>query len=350
MKKPPVFTDGHFMERVAGIKPASSPWKGDIKIIILYPRGNHIFFIPNSSLPVNTKNTLCFPYTLIFPMYLHVRGNIVDLTKTKIMGVVNVTPDSFSGDGILDPNMAIMYANTLLQDGADILDIGAESSRPGATPLSVEDELIRLTPVVEAMVKMGTIISIDTYKPEVADRMLGIGAHLINDIHGGRSDMLLQAVAKHRAGYIIMHMKGDPVTMQDKPQYGDIVQDLIAFFEGRIARAKKNGISEAQIMLDPGIGFGKTAEHNLEIIRRLPELIAALPYPFMLGTSRKRFIGAITGVEKASERIWGTAATVAIGVCNGATAIRVHDVKEMIQVAKMAEALRFPRSSSGCMP
>jgi len=257
------------------------------------------------------------------------------------MGVVNVTPDSFSGDGILNPEQAIVHAEHQIKRGANILDIGGESSRPGAQPLTVEEELARIEPIVQYLAEHTiTPLSIDTYKPEVADTMLRLGAHIVNDIHGGRSNELLETVAKHQAGYILMHMQGDPTTMQNKPTYDNIIEELIAFFEERLAKAQSCGISNEQIMLDPGIGFGKTVEHNLTILRELPKLIQALPYPFLIGTSRKSFIGKLTRQEDPTQRVWGTAASVAIAIYNGAAAVRVHDVTEMTQVAQIADAIK----------
>jgi dihydropteroate synthase len=260
--------------------------------------------------------------------------------RTKVMGVVNVTPDSFSGDGILDTKMAIDHALKLLKDGADILDIGGESSRPGAVKISVEEELERILPIVEFLTKnTGAMISVDTYKPEVAEKVLELGVQIINDITGLRDPKMAIVVAKYDAYVAIMHMQGDPSTMQTNPSYENIVEEICAFFEERIRVAKEAGISDDKIILDPGIGFGKTLEHNLEIIRNLGEFKKRFHYPILLGTSRKSFIGKITGKENPQDRVWGTAATIAIGINNGADIVRVHDVKEMIDVVSVSDVI-----------
>jgi dihydropteroate synthase len=256
------------------------------------------------------------------------------------MGIVNCTDDSFSGDGILNLEQAIAYSLSQHEAGADLLDIGGESSRPGATPLTATEELSRISPLISKLATNPEIIlSVDTYKPEVASWALQNGAHIINDIHGGRDPEMLELISEHKAGYVIMHMQGEPTTMQTTPTYTNIIAELITFFEERVALAKKAGVLPEQIVLDPGIGFGKTLEHNLEILRNLDTLRGALPYPWLIGTSRKRFIGTLTGKEKPEERVLGTAASVALAIGSKASIVRVHDVSEMRDVVDVADGI-----------
>jgi len=273
-------------------------------------------------------------------MHWQIRNQEILLNHTLLMGVVNVTPDSFSGDGVLQKD-AQSHAAVQLAAGVDILDIGAESSRPGALPLSIEEELARLQPVVShALTLADAIVSVDTYKPQVAQWALEQGAHIINDIQGGRNEAMLEVVGEYKAGYVLMHMQGTPTTMQQRPTYDNIIDDLVAFFEERLAVAERYGVSRNHIMLDPGIGFGKTLEHNLEIIRQLPELRRRLPLPWLIGSSRKSFIGTLTGKKEPQDRAWGTAASVAIAAYNGAAAVRVHDVAAMKDVLLVADGIK----------
>ena len=260
------------------------------------------------------------------------------LDRTLIMGVVNVTPDSFSDGGLfLNTERAVEHAQVLVEEGADIVDVGGESSRPGSDPVSEEEELKRVGPVVTALAeKLNVPISIDTYKPHTADRCLNLGATMVNDITGLRGAAMREVVARHDVPAVIMHMKGEPKTMQENPSYGDVVSDVKDFLAGRALEAERYGVR--QVVIDPGIGFGKTLAHNMTLLRRLSEF-KELPYPVLVGVSRKSSIGQITGAP-VDERLPGTLAATAIAVLNGADIVRVHDVKECRQVVQVAEAIR----------
>jgi dihydropteroate synthase len=249
------------------------------------------------------------------------------MSQPLVMGVVNVTPDSFSDGGeFLDPRRAIDHAAELVRDGADILDIGGESTRPGADAVAVAEELERVIPVLEGLVGVGVPISVDSSKAPVAKAALDAGAAWVNDVTALRGDPDLAALcAERRCEVVLMHMLGDPRTMQDDPRYDDVVDDVKAFLSERIEAAVAAGIAEERIWVDPGIGFGKTVEHNLELLRRLGEF-HDLGRPLLLGASRKSFIGKITGRE-VGDRIGGTIATTVAGATQGAAAIRVHDVR-----------------------
>jgi dihydropteroate synthase len=257
----------------------------------------------------------------------------------RIMGIVNVTPDSFSDGGLyLDAEAAIAHGKELAADGADVLDIGGESTRPGAADVSAEEELRRTQPVVGALADAGHDVSIDTSKASVAKAALEAGASIVNDVTAFRGDPEIAALcADWDCDVVLMHMLGSPRTMQDDPRYDDVVDDVKAFLTERVEHAVGAGIAEERIWIDPGIGFGKTLEHNLEILRRLGEL-RDLGRPIIVGTSRKRFIGAITGRE-ADERIGGTVASNVLALLNGADAFRVHDVAEVKEALDVAEAL-----------
>ena len=251
-----------------------------------------------------------------------------DAAAFRIMGVVNVTPDSFSDGGrYLDASVAVEHGLELEAEGAAILDVGGESTRPGAAPVSEPDELRRVIPVIEGLIAGGTHaqISIDTYKSRVAANALQAGATLVNDVTAFRGDPEIAAVvAEANADCCLMHMLGDPRTMQSDPRYGDVVNDIKAFLEERMAFAIASGIAEERILLDPGIGFGKTVEHNLELLRRLGELVE-LGRPVVIGTSRKSFLGKITGRE-VDDRVAATVATNVLAYERGARVFRVHDV------------------------
>jgi dihydropteroate synthase len=256
------------------------------------------------------------------------------------MGVVNVTPDSFSDGGeFLDARRAIDHAAQLVREGADVLDIGGESTRPGAPPVAAADELARVVPVLEGLVGVGVPISIDTSKAAVAEAALDAGAAWVNDVTALRGDPDLAALcAERRCEVVLMHMLGDPRTMQDDPRYGDVVDEVRAFLAARIEAATAAGIAEQRIWVDPGIGFGKTLEHNLELIRRLGEL-RELGRPILFGASRKSFIGRITGRE-VTERLGGTIAANVLAARNGAAALRVHDVAATRDALKTLAAVR----------
>ena len=242
------------------------------------------------------------------------------------MGVVNVTPDSFSDGGqFLDPDAAVEQGRRLVAEGADIVDVGGESTRPGSGGVSAEEELRRVLPVVEGLAGTGATISIDTSKAAVAEAALDAGAGYVNDVTAFRGDPGLAGVVAGRGvDCCLMHMLGSPRTMQDDPRYDDVVADVKAFLEERLAFAVAEGVAEERVMLDPGIGFGKTLEHNLELLRRLDEL-AAIGRPLVIGTSRKSFLGRITGRD-VTERVYATVATTVIAYERGARIFRVHDV------------------------
>jgi len=294
------------------------------------------------------------------PSRKHVRlqlpsGTLTLGARTLIMGVLNVTPDSFSdGGAFLDPRRAVAHALQMQRDGADIIDIGAESTRPGSLGVTAVEELRRLLPVFEALRgRLKIPISIDTRKSAVAEVALGAGASIINDVSGLRTDPRLAEVAvRRRVPLILMHMRGTPLTMQKKPFAKNVLRDVTAGLHRSIALARRAGVAKNQIILDPGIGFGKSFSQNYELLARLPE-IAKLGYPLLVGTSRKGFLGATlaksgpAGALKSvpvQDRIWATAATVAASILGGARIVRVHDVKEMAQVARVADhILNSPR-------
>jgi dihydropteroate synthase len=276
-------------------------------------------------------------------MMLEWPGYTLDFSeKTCIMGVLNVTPDSFSDGGLhFDPAKAVSHAMKLAEDGADIIDIGGESTRPGSNAVSLDEELRRTIPVIKALSsKIKVPISIDTYKAEVAQRAIDAGASLVNDISGLRFDPgLAKVAASSEVPVIIMHIKGRPRDMQSNPVYEALIPEIMDYLRASIRIAVDAGIDEKRIIIDPGIGFGKTFEHNLHILNRLDEF-AAFQKPIAIGVSRKAFIGKILGGVPADERMEGTAAAVAISILNGAHIVRVHDVKEMARVAKVADAIK----------
>lgn len=253
--------------------------------------------------------------------------------RTYVMGIVNVTPDSFSGDGLGTDIQAIVdQALRVVRDGADMIDIGAESTRPGSSPISDEEELQRLIPALRAVRSQVRVpISVDTYKSHVALRALEEGADILNDVWGLKADeRMADVVAEYSVPVIIMHN-------QKTPDYRDLVPDIIDSLSRSVSIAKRAGVADSQIILDPGIGFGKTADHNLEVLRRLPEF-QSLGHPIMVGTSRKSTIGRILDLP-VDERMEGTAATVALSIAGGADIVRVHDVKEIVRVSRMSDAV-----------
>jgi dihydropteroate synthase len=257
----------------------------------------------------------------------------------RLMGVVNVTPDSFSDGGLyLDPQAAIGHGRELAEAGAHILDVGGESTRPGAAAVDVEEELRRVEPVVAGLADLGVEISVDTSKAPVAKAALDAGATIVNDVTALRGDPEMAAlVADREAGLVLMHMAGDPRTMQVNPEYDDVVAEVRDFLVARLAAATAAGIDESRLWLDPGIGFGKTAEHNFELLRGLDQL-AALGRPILVGTSRKSFLGRADGSE-ADDRLGGTIATSILAAAAGASVLRVHDVREMTEALKVASAV-----------
>ena len=269
--------------------------------------------------------------------------------RTLVMGVLNVTPDSFSDGGkFFDSQRAIEHAVQMEKAGADLLDLGAESTRPGSEGISTEEELKRLLPVLGGLQRLLKIpISIDTQKAEVAESALDAGAQIINDISGLKSDpRIADLAARRRVPLILMHMRGEPRTMQAGPFARDVLKDVLQGLRRSVAIARKAGVAKLQIILDPGIGFGKSYAQNYELLQKLPQL-SKLGYPLMVGTSRKGFLGATLARDgqpaPPEERIWGTAATVTASILNGAHIVRVHDVAEMAQVARVADCLLDPK-------
>ena len=262
--------------------------------------------------------------------------------KTHIMGVLNTTPDSFSDGGLyFDKTTAIRHALQMVEDGADIIDVGGESTRPGSDPVTIEEELRRTVPVIESIVKKIKIpVSIDTYKSEVAKRALDAGASMVNDISGMRFDIKMpEIVSRYKVPVIVMHIRGTPRDMQRNTVYEALIPEILDYFRGCIRLAVDTGIPEDKIIVDPGIGFGKTYEQNLEIINKLDEL-TLLEKPVLIGLSKKAFLGKILGNVPVSARSEGTAAAVAISIIKGASIVRVHDVKEMARVVKVADAIK----------
>jgi dihydropteroate synthase len=261
------------------------------------------------------------------------------MTIPRLMGIVNVTPDSFSDGGrFLAPERGIAHGRELAAEGADMLDIGGESTRPGARAVGAEEEIARVAPVVDGLRDVDAAISIDTSKSAVAVAALDAGAEIVNDVTALRGDPALAGVCADRGCLVVlMHMQGTPRTMQENPTYDDVVDDVKAFLLERIAFAVGEGIAEERIWIDPGIGFGKTVDHNLELLRRLGEL-RELGRPVVVGTSRKRFIGALTGRE-VDGRLGGTIASNVLALRSGADVLRVHDVVEMRQAALVAESI-----------
>ena len=259
---------------------------------------------------------------------LHAGRYALPLDRPLVMGVVNITPDSFSDGGrFFDPGAAVAHARQLVEEGADILDIGGESSRPGADPVPLEEELRRVLPVLEACVALGKPVSVDTYKPEVMRAAAAGGAAMLNDIWGFRQPGAFEvacAGARSGAALCIMHMQRDPQNMQSEPFYHDVVAEVGAFLRERIAAFEAAGVPRAQLVIDPGFGFGKTVRHNLQLLRGLPQL-AAIGVPLLAGLSRKSTIGALTG-RGPGERMVGSVAAHLIAAQNGATILRVHDV------------------------
>lgn len=258
-----------------------------------------------------------------------------------------MTPDSFSDGGLFfDRRVAIERAFKMIEEGADIIDIGGESTRPGSESITIDEELRRTIPVIEVVTRECNIpISIDTCKSEVAKRVLDAGASMVNDISGLRFDPeMSKVVSEYKVPVVIMHIKGTPRNMQVNPVYEALVPEIMDYLREGIRIAIKAGIAEDKIIIDPGIGFGKTFDHNLEIIKNLYEF-TFLEKPILIGTSRKAFIGKILGDVPVTERLEGTAAAIALSIVNGANIVRVHDVKEMVRVAKVADAIKRPQNS-----
>lgn len=270
------------------------------------------------------------------------RYNLDLSLKTHVMGILNITPDSFSDGGRhFDAAAAVEQGVRMVSDGADIIDIGGESTRPGSEPVPLDEELRRTIPVIKALAgKINMPISIDTYKAEVARQAIAAGASIVNDISGLRFDPdMPKVVADNQVPVVMMHIKGRPREMQKNPVYEALIPEIIDYFRISIRLAKKFGIPDELMILDPGIGFGKTFDHNLEILHNLEQL-TVLGKPLLLGPSRKAFLGKILGDVPASDRLEGTAAAVAVSIMKGANIIRVHDVREMARVAKVIDAIK----------
>jgi dihydropteroate synthase len=264
---------------------------------------------------------------------------VLPLDRPLVMGVVNVTPDSFSDGGrFLNPEAAASHARRLVEEGAELIDIGGESTRPGAAPVSEQDELERILPVLEKLSDLGTPVSIDTRRPGVMKAALAAGASMINDVRALAEPYAHEAVATTGCAVCLMHMKGDPRTMQHSPHYDDVAREVKGFLKEAVRKAMFAGIGKDRIIVDPGIGFGKTAAHNVELLRRLPEL-KELGVPVLVGVSRKSLIGAVTG-RPVEERLAGSLAMALLALLGGATILRVHDVKETKDVIAVWEAFK----------
>jgi dihydropteroate synthase len=256
-----------------------------------------------------------------------------------VLGIVNVTADSFSDGGrFLDPARAIAHGLRLREDGAHMVDVGGESTRPGAEPVPTEEELERVIPVVEGLAAEDVAVSVDTMKPEVMRAAIAAGARVINDVNAFRAAGAIEAIANESAGLVVMHMQGTPATMQKEPRYADVVAEVLDYLRSRAEALESAGVARSRIVLDPGFGFGKALEHNRALFRALPR-IAALGYRVLAGVSRKRMIGEFTGRE-VGERAAGSVAAALLAVQNGASLVRVHDVRETVDALKVWMELR----------
>jgi dihydropteroate synthase len=262
----------------------------------------------------------------------------IDLSRPRVMGIVNITPDSFFDGGQHGSTQAALaHCEQLLKDGVDILDLGGESSRPGAAPLSLEDELARVLPVLRGALSLGVPVSIDTYKPETMRAAMDLGVDIVNDIYALRWPGALEAVAAHpTCGVCLMHMQGEPQSMQQKPIYGDVLTEVAAFLSARASALEAAGVQTQRIVLDPGIGFGKTAEHNLALLARQRELLT-LGYPLLIGWSRKSTLGRLTG-RPVGDRLVASVAAALAAAQLGAKLLRVHDVAATVDALKLWEA------------
>ena len=270
------------------------------------------------------------------------KGQLDFSNGTIVMGALNVTPDSFSDGGeFFDTGRAVEQGLKMADEGAAIIDVGAESTRPGSEGVSADEQIKRAIPVIEALCKKIDVpISIDTYKFEVAKAALEAGAGMINDITALSSERMGELAAQQKVPVVLMHMQGTPATMQIEPEYEDVVSEVLKFLLERAKRAEEFGIDKSKIFIDPGIGFGKTLEHNLLILRNIRKFVQS-GYRVLMGTSRKSFIGKITGKENPADRIFGTAATVALCAAAGVSIVRVHDVAEMVDVVKVVNTLKL---------
>ena len=260
-----------------------------------------------------------------------------------MLGIVNVTPNSFSDGGrFLDASHAIAHGLALVAEGADLVDVGGESTRPGAEAVPAEEELRRVIPVVSALAREGVAVSVDTMKPEVMRAAIDAGCAVVNDVNAFRAPGAIEAVARGGVGVIAMHMQGTPTTMQQAPHYDDVVAEVASYLHERAQALEAGGVARDDIVIDPGFGFGKTLEHNLALFRSLPAL-AAVGYPLLAGVSRKRMIGEITG-RALAERAAGSVAAALLAVQNGASLVRVHDVRETVDALRVWRAIESPEN------
>lgn len=259
------------------------------------------------------------------------------------MGILNVTPDSFSDGGqYLAKDLALRHAWQMCEDGADIIDIGGESTRPGAKPVSLDEELARVIPIVEVLCERHIRVSVDTSKPEVMSAAINAGAQMINDVNALRAEGAPEVVKGHNnLAICLMHMQGEPRTMQFNPEYGDVVEDIIGFFNERIEKLEAVGINKQQLIVDPGIGFGKTPAHNLRLLNQLSSFAKALALPLLMGVSRKSIIGKILQEDNADQRVVGSVAAACAAYERGAAILRVHDVKPTVEALKVTQAIRL---------
>ncbi len=273
-------------------------------------------------------------------MMLHCGQFKLDLTRPRVMGILNVTPDSFSDGGHYSQiDAAVQHALTLIDEGVDILDIGGESTRPNATPVTLAQELDRVIPVIEALIahQINIPISIDTYKPAVMRAAIAAGASLVNDVRALQEEGAIAAVANTNVGVCLMHMQGTPQTMQDNPHYVDVVEEVGAFLSERVALCQQAGIASNRLMIDPGFGFGKTRAHNITLIQQLDGL-TQLGLPILVGLSRKSVLGQVTGND-VDARLYASVAAAVISVMKGAKIVRVHDVKATVEALKVVTAI-----------
>lgn len=264
--------------------------------------------------------------------------------RVAVMGVVNVTPDSFSDGGAWydpggEPDRAVQHGLDLVEDGADLVDVGGESTRPGADPVEPGEEIERVVPVIEGLVAEGITVSVDTRRADVARAAVDAGASMVNDVSaGGADDRMLSTVADLEVAYVAMHMRGEPATMQDDPRYDDVVAEVFDHLAAVVRRAVQAGVAVERVVVDPGIGFGKTLEHNLLLLRAIRDL-TCLGRPVLVGVSRKGFVGRLTGVEVPGERVVGSVAAAALAAGRGASIVRAHDVAETVEAVRVAHAL-----------
>ncbi len=339
--------------------PSSSSDSASSKLVLSGPAGQlrrlADIFAANNSLPsdIPRKIDSLLDNYLRSDYKIDCRGKVLALgQRTHIMGILNVTPDSFSDGGrFATADHALAHAHEMVAAGADIIDIGGESTRPGADPVPEDEELRRIIPLIERLSdELAVPLSVDTYKSSVAVKALETGASIVNDISGLRfSPDMAKIVADAGAGLVIMHIKGTPRTMQQNPEYADVVGEITSFLEERIEVAERAGVDREKIIIDPGIGFGKNLAHNLVVLDHLDEF-RGLGRPVLLGTSRKKFIGTVLGITVPEQRILGTAATVALGIVRGASIVRVHDVTQAAQVARMTDAILRHNTVSASEP